>query len=217
MKSPFLFILLGLLPFFASYAQSKQNILTIQIGYNTTNVNDQKAYKPDVTGSSLLDVVFPGKTFTGDGFAFGISKDLSERWFFGLGVAFYSGGETTLRVNAYELSYRLKGFRVPVSINYLLRNSNRRLRINLGAGVNYINGNLDQFETTQVSSGQTVTTHIRDISHSSFIPMIVPGIQFRIIPNLHLSFLVNISTSFNGLYSDGPCLSLKYSFQKKED
>ena len=196
-----------------TFGQRTNDIVTLRIGYGSTNIVFKEAFEPSI---NVFGRVFnTGKTFVGDSPEFGISKNLSERMFAEASFSTFSGRETKAKVNTSENYYTLKGFQLPLTVNYLLRDSDKRLRINLGGGVQFLKAHLQQYETTGNSSGQT-TNQITDINISEFQFALRPGVQFRIVPNLFASFIVKVGISTNGRYTDNPCLSLKYTFRAQK-
>ena len=205
----FLFLLFP----FSLFGQKPNDLITLKIGYNSTNIVFKEAFEPSI---NIFGTIFnTGKTFVGAGSEFGISKEINNRTFIDLSFSSFSGRDTKTKVNNNENYYTLKGFQVPLTINYLLRDSTKRLRINLGTGVQYLKSHLQQYETITNGNSQ-ITNQITDIKISEFQLALRPGIQFRIIPNLYASFIVKVSISTNGRYSDNPCLSLKYTFRNKK-
>jgi hypothetical protein len=195
------------------FGQISKEPISLRIGYSSTNIIFKEAYEPSI---NIFGRVFKtGKTFVADGPEFGISKHINNRVFLDISLSSFSGRDTKAKVNSSENYYRLKGFQTAATINYLVRDSTKRLRINLGAGVQYLKAHLQQYETTASNNGQ-VTNQITDFNISEFQLSLRPGIQFRIIPNLFVCFIVKVSISPKGRYSDNPCLSVKYSFRNKK-
>ena len=195
------------------FGQKSNQPISLRLGYSSTNIIFNEAFEPSV---NIFGRVFnTGKTFVGDGPEFGISKDLNNRVFMDLSLSTFSGRDTKTKVNNSENYYKLKGFQTAATVNYLVRDSTKRLRINLGAGIQYLKAHLQQYETTTSNNGQ-VTNQISDINISELQLALRPGIQFRIIPNLFVCFIVKVSISPKGRYSDNPCLSVKYSFRSKK-
>lgn len=195
------------------FGQKVNDRISLQIGYSTTNIVFNEAFEPSV---SIFGLVFnTGKTFVGSGPEFGISKDISTRIFMDISFSSFSGRDTKLKVNNNENYYTLNGIQIPVTVNYLLRDNTKRFRINLGTGVKYLKAHLQQYEVISDNNGQ-VTNKISDIRISEIQFALLPGIQFRIIPLLNISFVVRVGISTNGRYADNPCLSIKYTFKKKE-
>ena len=192
--------------------QKKDDIITLRVGYSSTNVNFKEAFEPSV---NFFGRVFnTGKLLLGEGFELGVSKNIVTKMFIEISFSTFSGRDTKLIVNNYKNYYTLKGFKAPVTINYLLRDTTKRLRINVGAGVQYSKNHLQQFETISSNTGQ-MTNQIADINISELGFVLKPGVQFRIFPNLFASFIVSASVSMNGRYSDSPCFSLKYTLRAK--
>lgn len=211
MEKTFLFIFLCIITA-TSFGQKSNNIISLRLGYSSTNIVFKEAFEPSL---QYFGVVFnTGKTFVGDGPEFGISKDINNKIYFDLSFSTFSGKDTKTKVNNNENYYTLKGFQVPLTANYLFRDDTKKLRINLGAGFQYIKGHLQQFETITNGNVQ-ITNQITDINISELQLALRPGIQFRIIQNLFVSFIVQASISTNGRYSDSPCLFMKYAFRNK--
>lgn len=194
-----------------SFGQKSKELFSIRIGYSSTNIVFKEAIEPSF--QFFGNTFNSGKTFVGDGPEFGISKSINDKLFIDLSLSTFSGQETKTKVNNNENYYTLKGLQIPLTANYLLRDSSKRFRINIGAGFQYLNGQLQQFEKITSTGGQ-VTNQLTDIKISEFQFALRPGVQFRIIPKLFASFIVKVSISTNGRYSDNPCLSLKYTFNK---
>lgn len=204
--------LICLIPLFPVivYGQKTKDVITVRIGASSTNIIFKEAVEPSVT---FLGFTFEtGKTFTGSGPEFGLSKNINKSLFVELSLASFSGHESVLRINNNDHSYTLKGFQVPVILNFLIRDTSKRFRINLGGGVQYIKAHLKQFETLADSGGPS-TRQINDVSISEFSLAIVPGVQFRILSQLYISFVVNMAISTTGRYNDRPCFSAKYVFK----
>lgn len=203
--------IVSILTSIVSFGQKPNDVISVRIGYSSTNIVFKEALEPSF--QFFGNTFNSGKTFVGDGPEFGISKSINNNLFIDLSFSSFAGQETKTKINNNENYYSLKGFQIPFTANYLLRDSSKKIRINIGAGFQYLNGQLKQFEKIGNSGGQT-TNQLTDISISEFQLSIRPGLQFRIIPNLFASFIVKLSISTNGRYSDNPCLSLKYTFIK---
>lgn len=201
-----------LFPLF-TFGQKANDIISLRVGYSSTNIVFKEAFEPSV---NIFGLTFnTGKTFVGDGPEFGISKDISEKMFIDVSFSSFSGRDRKLKLNDNEDYYTLKGFQVPLTVNYLLRNHTKRLRINIGAGVDYLKAHLQQYESVSGNSGQ-VTNKINDIHISEFQFALRPGVEFRIIPNLFVSWIVRVSISTNGRYVDNPILSVRYTLKSKK-
>lgn len=211
MKTTLLFLIIFLQFINKSFGQKNNDVVSFRLGYSSTNIVFKEAYEPSL---NLFGRTFnTGKTFVGDGPEFGISKDLSENVYVDISFSTFKGADLRAKVNNYENYYTLKGYQIPVTINYLLRNSSKKFRVNLGAGVQYLNAKLKQFEQATNGTDKT-TSQITDIDISEVQLALRPGVQFRIIPNLFALFTVKVAMSSNGRYLDNPCLSLKYSLKK---
>ncbi|MBY0477127.1 MAG: outer membrane beta-barrel protein [Chitinophagaceae bacterium] len=207
----FLFVLLCSSGF--SFGQKTKELLSVRIGYSSTNILFKEAVEPSF---QFFGVTFKsGKTFVGEGAEFGISKSIHSKLFMDVSISSFKGQDFKTRVNNAENYYTLIGFQIPVTANYLFRDSSKRFRVNLGAGFQYLRAHLQQFEKITANGMQTVT-QLTDINISEFQFALRPGIQLRILPNLFATFIVKVSLSSNGRYSDNPCLSLKYTFNNKK-
>ena len=195
-----------------SFGQKPNDIISLRIGYSSTNIVFKEAFEPSF--QFFGNTFNSGKTFVGDGPEVGVSKSVNDKLFIDLSISSFSGKDTKTKVNNNENYYTLKGFQIPLTANYLLRDSAKKFRINIGAGLQFLNGHLQQFETITTASGQ-ITNQITDIDISEIQLALRPGVQLRIIPNLFVSFIVKISISTHGRYSDNPCFSVKYTFNKK--
>ena len=212
MKKISLTFIVSILIIIVSFGQETNEVISLRIGYSSTNVVFKEAFEPSF--QFFGNTFNTGKTFVGDGPEFGIIKSINKNLFIDLSFSSFAGQDTKTKVNNNENYYTLKGFQIPFTANYLLRDSSKKFRINIGAGFQYLNGHLQQFEKISNSGGQT-TNQLTDISISELQLSLRPGVQFRIIPNLFASFIVKVSISTNGRYSDNPCFSLKYTFTKE--
>lgn len=195
------------------FGQKSNNISSLRIEYSSTNIGFKEAFEPSV---NIFGLVFnTGKTFVGEGPEFGVSKALNNRIYIDISFSSFSGRDTKLVVNNNKSNYILKGFQVPLTVNYLLRNNTKRFRINIGAGVDYLEAHLQQYESVNTTIGQ-VTNQVNDIHISEFQFAFRPGVEFRIIPDLFVSWIVRVSISTNGRYVDNPILSLRYTFKTKK-
>jgi hypothetical protein len=193
-------------------AQNNGGALYLRLGYSATNIVIREAIVPDI---NFFGYVFdPGKTFTGNGPELGVCKIINDRWLVDFSLSTFSGGELKAKSGNDQNFYKLGGFQFPITINYLTRSNARRLRVNLGAGLQYMQAHLQQFETITNTNGTQTTNQTTDISISEAQLVLRPGIQYRIVPNLFLSFILNASLSPAGRYADHPCFSLRYNFRK---
>lgn len=196
------------------FAQQRIEEMSITFGYSTTNIVFKEAFE---SSASFFGLNFKsGKTFIGEGVAYGVSKDINHKLTFDIAYSGFKGEEQTLRVNNVAYYYKLDGYQIPITMNYLTRDSSKRLRINLGLGVQYLNGNLKQFQNI-TTGANTITNKITDINISEVQMAFRPGIQFRIFPQLFALYTVKFAISGNGRYLDNPCLSLKYVFTKSSE
>jgi hypothetical protein len=208
-KLTYLFLLFPI----SIFGQKTNDIISLRLAYSSTNIVFKEAFEPSI---NIFGRTFnTEKTFVGDGPEFGISKDINEDMFIDISFSTFSGRDTKLKVNNNGDYYTLKGFQVPLTVNYLFRNHTKRLRINIGAGVDYLKAHLQQYESVSTTNGQ-VTNKINDILISEFQFAIRPGVEFRIIPNFFVSWIVRVSISTNGRYVDNPILSLRYTFKSKK-
>jgi hypothetical protein len=213
MKRTLLLFTLSIFITIFSFGQKTNDAISIRIGYSSTNIVFKEAVEPSF---QFFGYTFnSGKTFVGDGPELGISKSINNKLFIDFSISLFSGQDIKTKVNNNENYYTLKGFQIPLTANYLLRDCSKRLRINIGAGFQYLSGHLQQFEKITNSGGQ-ITNQLTDINISELQLALRPGIQLHIIPNLFASFIVKTAISINGRYSDNPCLSLKYTFTKKK-
>jgi hypothetical protein len=205
----YLFLLFPL----AIFGQKANDIISFRVGYSSTNIGFKEAFEPSV---NIFGRVFnTGKTFVGESPEFGISKALNNKIYVDISYSSFSGRDTKLIVNNNKNYYTLKGFQVPLTVNYLLRNNTKRFRINIGVGVDYLKAHLQQYESVSTTNGQ-VTNQINDIHISELQFALRPGVEFRIIPNLFVSWIVRVGISTNGRYVDNPILSLRYTFKTKK-
>ena len=202
---PLLFILL--LPLTA-LAQEKKEILSLRIGYGFTSIVFDEAADPSFV---YFGLTFPSSTFRSHGPEFGVSKSLNERVFIDVSFSSFSGKDLRAEKNENEHWYNLKGFQVPVTVNYLIRNPTKRLRFNIGGGFQYLKAHLEQYETVY-EGADPMRIEKGDFKISELQFSARPGIQFRIIPNLFAALIYRASFSTSGRYSDNPSLSLRYSF-----
>jgi hypothetical protein len=209
---PIIYLLL-LFPL-SAFAQKTNDIINVRAGYNSTNILFKEAMELEEPLKFFKGILHTGKIFDADGPEFGISKNISNKLFAEVSFSPFSGKERTM-INNNENYYTLKGFFLPVTLNYLTGAETKRLRVNLGGGVQYLEGHLKQYEITNTGGGQA-TNKLTDIKISEFQFALRPGLQYRIIPDLYASFLANLAVSANGRLSDHPSLSLKYTISKKQ-
>jgi hypothetical protein len=201
-----------LFPLF-TFGQKANDVISLRVGYSSTNIVFKEAFEPSV---SIFGQVFnTGKTFVGDGPEFGISKALNNKLYIDISFSSFSGRDTKLIVNNNKNYYTLKGFQVPLTVNYLLRNNTKRFRINIGVGIDYLKAHMQQYESVKTTNGQ-IKNKLNDIDISELQFALRPGVEFRIIPNLFVSWIVRVSISTNGRYVDNPILSLRYTFKTKK-
>lgn len=194
------------------FGQKTNELITLRVGYSSTNIAFKEAFNPSI---NVFGRPFDtGSIFVGEGPEFGISKEISNRTFIDLAFSTFSGQASRLKINNFETYYTIKGFQVPLTVNYLLRDSTKRFRINMGMGVQYVKSHLQQYGIL-TNPGNVLTNQIADIKITELQLVLQPGIQLRIIPNLYTSFIVKVCVSTSGRYSDHPCLSLKYAFINK--
>lgn len=184
--------------------------MSVRIGYGATNIIFKEALQPSV---NLFGRTFKtGKTYVAEGPEFGISKDLNSNIYLDIGFSSFSGGDTRVEFNNSKNYYNLKGFQIPLTINYLFRDKTKKIRFNVGTGINYLKAHLQQYESSTLTNSQVVN-QISDINISELQFALRPGIEFRVIPNLFISWMIRVSLSTNGRYVDNPVLSLRYSFK----
>lgn len=204
------FILISL----GSLAQNHQEIVSVKLGYGSTNVIIKEANSPDF---NLFGYSFSsGNTFVGEGIEVGISKSINPNLFIEMGFSDFKGGDLRYKVNSYERSYELKGYQIPLSVNYLFRKEEKKLRFNLGAGLQYFKSTLSEFENYLNTENVYIENQAKNIDISEVHFLIRPGLQYRIVRNLTAAFTVKISLSSKGRYTDGPSISVKYAFSKKD-
>ena len=195
------------------FGQKENDIISLRIGYSSTNIVFKEAFQPSV---NIFGRVFnTGNTYIGDGPEFGLSKALNDNIYIDISFSSFSGSHTRLIVNNYRSYNTLKGFQIPLTVNYLLRNNAKRLRVNIGAGFDYLEAHLQQYESANTTNG-LVTNQVNDIHISEGQFALRPGVEFRIIPNLFVSWIVRLSISTNGRYVDNPILSFRYAFKTKK-
>lgn len=131
-----------------------------------------------------------------------------------MGFSDFKGGDLRYKVNSYERSYNLKGYQIPLSVNYLFRKEEKKLRFNLGVGLQYFKSTLSEFENYLNTENVYIENQAKDIDISEVHFLIRPGLQYRIVKHLTAAFVVKVSLSSNGRYTDNPAISLKYSFVK---
>ncbi len=164
--------------------QKADDIISLRIGYSSANIGFKEALEPSI--NFFGQVFHTGKTFVGDGPELGISKALNNKLYIDISCSTFSGSDTKLIVNNNKNYYTLKGFQVPLTVNYLLRNNTKWFRVNIGAGVDYLKAHLQQYESVSTTNGQ-VTNEVDDINLSEFQFALRPGVEFRIIPDLFVS------------------------------
>jgi len=202
--------------FFSLYAKSQNNseIVSLKIGYSSTNVIIKEANSPDLNlfGYNF----FSRNTFGGEGIDVGLAKSINPDLFIEFGFSNFKGGDLRYKINSYERKYNLKGFQIPLSVNYLFRKEEKKLRFNLGAGFQYFKSTLNEFESYINTDNVYVENQANDIEVSELHFLIRPGLQYRLVRNLTAAFIVKISLSPKGRYTDSPTISIKYAFSKKD-
>lgn len=198
-----------------SFGQGTDELFSLRLGYSSTNIAFKEAFEPAYPVFSKF--FRAGKTFVGEGIDFGVSKSINNKMYIELGYSPFSGEDMQLKVGSatgsVEYTYTLKGFQLPLTFNYLLRDSSKKLRFNLGTGLQYLSGHLQQFVKAD-DNGVQQTSQIEDIRISEMSLILRPGIQYQIFQNLVASFIVKVSLAPNGRYADGPAFSLKYTFTR---
>jgi len=206
---PFLFILL--LPL-CLLAQDRNEMLSLRIGYGFTSIVFKEAADPSFL---YFGLTFPSNNFRAHGPEFGVSKAVNNRVFIELSFSSFSGDDQRTKVDENEHRYTLKGFQVPLTVNYLIRNPTKRLRLNIGGGFQYLKAQMEQYELVYEGTDQ-ILIQKGNFKISEFQFSARPGIQYQIIPNLFAALIFKVSISTNGRYSDHPSLSLRYSFQRNK-
>ena len=206
----YIVLFLLLLPM-ASIAQKTNDLFSVRLGASSANIVFNEAVESSISAFGFL--FSSGKNFAASGGELGISKGINERMFIETSFALFSGRETKINVNNTEDYYTMRGYQIPVIYNYLFRDSTKKLRIVAGGGVQFLKAHLRQYEKILTTSGY-VSNQLTDINIKEFQFVIAPGVQFRIVPRLNASFIVNVGISTNGRYSDRPSFSLKYSFPR---
>lgn len=205
------YLLIFLLLSIAANSQKEKKPFYIRVGMSASHYVIREAYKPP----AILRTFDMGdtKAFTGEGPEFGIGKHLSERSFIDIGFSTFTytgqNWEAGGRNGTLSYSYRMMGWVTPVTFNYLLRDSTRKLRINTGLGLQL---NRVLFQQTETMNAYSVTRIIRDVDLAEVSFIARPGIQYRVLKRLYVSYLVNISISTSGRYADHLCLSARYAF-----
>ncbi|MGM9476534.1 outer membrane beta-barrel protein [Pedobacter sp. GSP4] len=197
----------------ASHAQNNTEIIAVKVGYSSTNVIIKEANSPDL--NLFVFSFFSGNTFVGEGLEVGISKSINPNVFIELGYSNFKGGDLRYKINSYERSYTLNGFQVPISINYLFRKEEKKLRFNLGAGLQYFESTLNEFESYNNTSNVPEENQFPTINISEVHFLIRPGVQYRLLRNLTAAFVVKVSLSPKGRYTDNPAISVKYALTRK--
>jgi hypothetical protein len=206
---PLIFILLFPL---ATLGQVKE-IVSVRAGYSGAIIVFKEAVDPSFLNFGLT--FEDSRSFIGSGPEFGISKSISNNLFIDLAFSTFSGKHTKAEYSGNEFWYSLKGYQIPLTIHYLLRNHTKKLRFNIGGGVQYLSANLEQYETVDDGAGD-ITNQRTDIWIGEFQFVARPGIQYHVIPNLFAGFVIKLSVSTNGRFADSPCIFLKYSFNARQ-
>ena len=188
-------------------------IISLRAGFSGTIIVFKEAVDPSFLNFGLT--FDDSKSFIGSGPEFGLSKSINNNLFIDLAFSTFSGEHTKFEYSGNEFWYSLKGYQIPLTVNYLIRHHTKKLRFNLGGGIQYLSANLKQYETVDDGAGD-ITNQRTDIKITEFQFAARPGIQYRIIPNLFAGFVVKLSVSTNGRFSDSPCIFLKYSFNSKQ-
>jgi Outer membrane protein beta-barrel domain len=204
---PLLFLVL--LPL-SMLAQERNEILSLRVGYGFTSIKFDEAVDPSFLYFGLS---FPSNSFRANGPEFGVSKAFNNRMFIDLSFSSFSGEGERAKVDENEHRYTLKGFQIPLTVNYLIRNPTKRLRLNIGGGFQFLKAQMEQYELVYEGTDE-MRIQKADFKISEFQFSARPGIQYRIIPNLYAALIYKVSVSTGGRYSDNPSLSLRYSFQR---
>ena len=206
---PFIFILLFPL---VTLGQGKE-IISVRAGFSGTIIVFKEAVDPSFLNFGLT--FDDNKSFNASGPEFGLSKSINNNFFIDLAFSNFSGKHTKFQYNGNEFWYSLKGYQIPLTVNYLFRDYTKKLRFNLGGGIQYLQANLEQYETID-EGADDITNQRTDITITELQFSARPGIQYRIIPNLFADFVVRLSVSSNGRVAYSPCILLKYSFMHKQ-
>ena len=200
------FVFLFLFPI-ALFGQQKREIVSFRAGYSGTIIVFKEAVDPSFLNFGLT--FNNNKSFVSSGPEFGISKSINNNLYVDLAFSTFSGEHTKFEYSGNEFWYTLKGYQIPLSINYLLREPTRKLRINLGGGIQYLSANLKQYETVDDGAGD-ITNLRTDIKISELQFSARPGLQYRITPDLFASFVINLGVSTNGRFANHPAIFLTY-------
>jgi hypothetical protein len=209
-KSAITFLGIGL----AAMAKAQQPRIewSPRLGYATTNIVFKEAILPQLFVFDIL--LSPGKTFVGEGPEVGLSASMGSHWQHDVAYTSFRGKETKLVTGVNENLYELRGNRISFSTNYLFRKPEKWLRFTVGAGLQIMSARLQQFD--KVSNTQGVfTTLIKNIKITEPQLLLRTGVQARVAKNLYLLFAVPLAISFNGRYTDGVGLSVRYQFARK--
>ena len=110
-----------------------------------------------------------------------------------------------------KLHYTLKGFVLPVTINFLIRDETRKLNFHLGGGFQYLSAQFYQYQDL-TNNNVTTTDQLRDISISEGSIAGIGGAQYRIVKNLIIDWTARVAVATSGRISSAQILSVKYSF-----
>ena len=206
---PLMFVLL--LPV-TLFGQQKQEIISVRAGYSGTIIVFKEAVDPSFLNFGLT--FNNSKSFVSSGPEFGVSKSINNKLYIDFAFSTFSGEHTKFEYSGNEFWYTLKGYQLPLSINYLLRDHTRKLRINLGGGIQYLNANLKQYETVDDGAGDITNTRT-DIKIKELQICARPGLQYRITPDMFASFIINLSVSTNGRFANHPAIFVAYRIARK--
>lgn len=190
-------------------SQNSSHARIVRVGYSTTAMTFKESNEFSV--NFMGGAINSGPTFTGSGPEIAMGMNLSSKLYAEMGFSSFSGSDLRGRINNYERSSTLKGFHLPLTLNYLVRDSAKRLRVNLGGGVQYTKALMRQYEKI-ITNGVETVSQLQEVSVSEIFVVFRPGLQFRIIPRLFASFHVPVCVSFTGRYSDRPALSVSFTF-----
>jgi hypothetical protein len=191
----------------AIFGQEKKEIVSLRAGYSGTIIVFKEAVDPSFLNFGIT--FNDSKTFIGSGPEFGVSKSINDDLFIDCSFSTFSGKHTKFEYGQNKFWYSLKGYQIPLTINYLLRKNTKKLRINLGGGLQYLKANLKQYETVDDGAGD-ITYQRTDINIGELQFLARPGLQYRIVPNLFAAFVLNLSVSTSGRFVDHPSIFLTY-------
>ena len=198
--------------YFNASAQTNKELFGIKIGYGTTAINFKESNP--VSFSFFGRKFDSGNTFSGDGIEFGVTRSINKKMFMDFSFASFSEDGLHFKVNDFEYLYKINGYQIPISINYLLRNEERKFQFVIGLGFQYLHSKLKEQQHYISADQKYIENEFDEIKISEASVIFGAGIQYRIVPYLLAAFNVKASLSTRGRYSDRPSISLMYVFQK---